>query len=240
MFPLMLSSKSSYYSLIQSTSPVVYWPCTELAGVVVKNRSSVKNAEGSYIGPTLGNTPSPGIGRAPYFDGVNDFVDLYTASLNTVFNGQLGSLMYWFKVSAIGDWTEGVVRNHLRLHANGTNFISIFKYIDPNTLVIWYVAANVFTAVVAQNCYNADWNMLACTWSRAADRFILYINGSPIGDPLGSLGTWAGTLDESEQCVFGASTDVPNDPWHGHLAHPTLWDKVLTPTQVQSLYNGGV
>ena len=99
----------NYAQRILSIAPnniVGYWPLDEHSGTTVTDKSRQGN-NGSYTGVTLNNAKGPDGRGIPFFDGTNDFGDIYSAALNSDFNGNEGAMMGWFKVQNSGVWTDG-------------------------------------------------------------------------------------------------------------------------------------
>ncbi len=122
--PLGYYLPSNYAHKVLATDQphlLAYWPLSEVAGSVAYDFSG--NARhGAYTGVTLGKT---GIGdgdTCPFFDGANDFVNIYSVSLRDAFNGAEGTAMIWAKVFNVGVWTDGAYRNTLHLHTDGSTY----------------------------------------------------------------------------------------------------------------------
>ena len=96
--------KATYMDKVLSYSPILYYPMNETAGATAVNAGTLGSAaDGAYTGVTLNNTTGPdGTNGAPYFDGVNDYLDGTTAALIAALSLQVGSVLIWLKVANAG------------------------------------------------------------------------------------------------------------------------------------------
>ena len=226
----------SYSERVLLTDPVAYWPLWERSGTVAE--CLVNSAQdGTYTGVTLANASIPVIGTvAPYFDGTNDYVDVYSATLAAAFSGVTGTVMAWAKVNAAAVWTDGTERGILRWSVNAANYIHLAKMAANNT-VRWLYRAGGVNSIVNNNALSTtDWMMIVMTWDAAADQMKAYYNGTQEGATQNGLGVWAGGLGVNTTLI-GANVNAPNAVWHGWLAHCAIWDKVIDASTIAELAN---
>src|SRR5580765_1867960 len=112
---------------IFGSSLIDYRRLNEGAGTALIDSSPKLHANGTLSGATWTAGAGPDGGYAPLFDGVNDYGDIYSAGLNADFNGQLLTLAMWFKVSAVGVWTDAANRVLLNLRVDVNNRLVITK-----------------------------------------------------------------------------------------------------------------
>lgn len=231
---LFYTPVASYAIKVLKTDPIAYWVQGEASGLVAVDQVDSPAQDGIYQGVTLGQ---PGIGdgnTAPRYDGVNDFTDIYSASLAAAFDATQGTLAIWARVAAVGDWTDGVIRVMVQLFVDGNNFVRIDKGAGNNTLEFIYRAG----AVTKQRNVNPVTDLifmhLAATWSASADEFRVYFNGAQSGATLNALGAWVGALANT-RCLIGANTQVPANVWDGYLAHCVVWDRPLSAPEIADL-----
>ena len=224
-----------YMQRVLATDPIAYWMQDEKQGLVSYDMVTARSdgaRNGAYTGPTLGQ-PGIGDGRtAPLYDGALDYADIYSVALNAAFNGQAVTIMAWIRVSAAGVWTDGNTRMVMRLRVDANNFMQIVKVVPNGTMNWQYVAGGVSKArTVATFAGRTEWIPVALTADRAADEVRAYADGIQAGATLVGLGVWAGNLDPVFT-LMGASTQVPNSPWDGWLAHGIVWDRALSPAEM--------
>jgi hypothetical protein len=215
----LFRSKCSYNNRIIASAPQVYFPLDEISGSVAKNWGSLGAAvNGAYVGVDLRNTPGPKGSQCPYFDGVNDYVNVYFAALAAAFNLALGSFMLWAKMAGSA-WTDGSYHFMPHLgHDGNQNYIRIIKSNSNNTMSWSIVAGGAGRTVTGSGNTDTGFFNVLLTWDVAADQAIVYKNGLIVGNTLTSLGTWSGAL-VSNLCTVGAQTTNPSFPFLGYLAH---------------------
>ena len=220
---------------IDYTNLIGYWPMNEASGATAVDRSSQGN-NGSYNGVTLANAAGPDAKPCPWFDGNDDYNDIYSAAFNADFDGQEGSISVWCKVNAAGIWTDGSIHYIARCHVDANNGLFLTKPAVNNRLQWIYEAGGTTEQNNLDAVSTTDWFHLAMTWSLSAGvngEVNYYYNGS--AEPTDTnLGTWAGNLDNSATMIGNQSAGSPNT-WHGWLAHPAIWKTPLTSAQIEKL-----
>jgi hypothetical protein len=234
LFGLMGGIYSEKVRNIQPANLNAYWPLWETAGAVADNLEGTAARDGAYSNVTLGQT---GIGdgyTCPSFNGVTSYVNIYSASLNGVWNGGLFTISAWVRVGGAGVWTDGVVREAFHIGANTTtNLVQIRKDNAANTLRCQYRAGGVIKTV-DHTISSTDWIHVLCTVSAAADEFRFFVAGSQVGLTQNGLGVWVGALGANVNCI-GSQTTAPVSLFSGYLAHVAIWNAVLTPAERASL-----
>ncbi len=223
----------TYINRVVATAPLVYFPLNEASGTAAINRGTLGTpANGTYTGVDLANLAGP---KAPflhpYFDGVNDYVNIMSAALDAGYNGQLGTVACWYKMNDMTLWTDGLYRWFIRFDRGAAlNKIQLLKR-DVNNMIFWnYVANGVDNSVTDIAHADTSWHFMVMTWSLAADQMKAYLDGTQIGGIITGLGTWpAGNLDHAN---IGVQYLTPTFPHKGWLAHAALWNRVLSPTEI--------
>ncbi len=237
---IMMGGGNAYQKYIIATSPIAYWPLNEISGAVAVNYGTLGTAaNGSYTAVTLAQTPAPGGGLAPSFDGATSLCEIDSVALSGAFSGLLCTISIWFRVSGVGVWTDGTADAAITLLADMNNYVQIVNPGVPNNSII---AANVMGgAAGSENIpgfVGAGWYMFTMTYSDAADEGKSFVNGVQAGGTH-AIGTWVGALAGTNTCI-GSESNAGSNFWNGYLAHATIWSKVLTPTEILALYNGGL
>ena len=236
MGSLLLLNSRRYYRRVLATRPIAYWPQWEGAGAVAYDLSG--NARnGAYTGVDLGQV-GIGDGRVcPWYDGANDYNNVYSAGLAGAFNGAEGSVMVWARVNAAAVWTDGAIRRALHLQADGTNRIYLARSSTNNQFDLVYIAGGTTKQVNMAGLSTVGWMCLALTWNLAAGvngEMKAYAQGAQVGTTQTALGTWAGAL-AATLCCIGATSTTPTNVWQGWVAHACIWDRALAPAEVLSL-----
>jgi len=223
---------------IFGASLIAYWPLWEASGAVADNYEGTAARDGAYTGVTLGQT-GVGDGRTcPLFDGSNDYVNIYTASLAAAFNGAAGTVSIWAKVANVGVWTDGAARYMVELGNGSTARVAILKNTTNNALTTRYIAGGVTKSHNIGSLSSTSWIHWALTWDKnagASGEFKLFQNGSQVGGTQTGLGVWDGSLTDQSTNIGIFDYSPINAPWNGWLAHCAIGNTALTPAQIAQL-----
>jgi hypothetical protein len=229
---ILKPGKRPYYKKIIrmfGSSLIAYWPLWESNGSVATDISG--NARpGAYTGVDFGY---PGIGdgkRSPYFDGANDYALIYSASLASAFNGAEGSILMWLKMFDATIWTDGLNHEFIRLYADDNNRFEARKHASAAILRIDYTAGGTLLTCNTPAQTSVAWFPVAITWSKAADEYKCFLNGSQFDTTKNGLGTWAGSLTNISK--IGAQSDTPTSVWNGWISHTLLLNRAATPAEI--------
>ncbi len=234
---LLGGNKVNYTQIVQQTAPanlLAYWPMAETSGSIALDASG-NGRNGAYTGVTLG---AGGIGdgqTSASFDGTTSFNNIYSTSLNAVFNGQELTLSVWARVSAAGAWTDATARRIFKLRVDGNNYVEMYKSNTNNLLEIDYLAGGTVKAVTSTLLGGVTaWFHMAVTITKSGDALKFYLNGAQIGATQTGLGTYVGVLG-STLCCVGAGGTTPVNVWSGLLAHAAVWNTPLSAAQIAVL-----
>ncbi len=229
------SQEAAYVAKVLALNPIAYWVLGEHSPLTTAICQIDKNQNGTHSGVTLGNS---GIGDGqvcPFYDPAGPGrTDLQTAAFVANFDGQVGTLSFWGKVSAAGVWTDGTQRLVFIVYVDGNNFLQVNRTPVNGDLEYVYTANGTTERVTLNGLSTTDWMHLAMTWDLGAGvngEFKAFYNGAQAGATQTGLGTWAG----APVAVFVGVGALVNFPWSGYAAHVALWDSALTPGQVASL-----
>ena len=232
--------KSSYTQRLKAifgSSLIAYFPLWEPSGTVVTDIGGASR-HGTYgagaAAPTLAQ-PGALNGTCPSFDG-GDYASVFTTGLRDAFNGSLGTLMAWVKLTEAA-YTELSYRKVTRITLNTSNRVEIeHSGSNTDTMTFTYRAGGTSkSATLAQiSSLWAGWLHLAITWNHDSDRVRGFVNGVQVGADLTGLGDW--TASPLTSAIIGASSNVPAEPWLGWLQHLAIGNTELTPTQVSLVY----
>ncbi len=228
-----LSSYATKLLAIESANLLAYWPLQEGSGAVADNLQGNADRDGAYTGVDLGQA---GIGdgwTSPYFDGVNDVVDVYSASLASAFSGAEGTMSCWWKVLDASIWTDGSYHYIFSLSVDASNFARVLKSSINGRLSSDYRAGGTWTNYNWGSRSDTDWVHWAIVWSKAGDYVNHFLAGSKQSGS--GLGVWAGSLHQNT-CGIGSQQGVSAVlPWNGWIAHAAVWDKPLSDAQIAQL-----
>ena len=183
----------------------------------------------AITGWDLANAAGPDGKPTIYADGVNDYGDWYSASLNTALNKGEFTLGIWVKVNSAAIWTNGLAHYAADLEANSSNYIRLQKTTTNSYLEWVYKAGGTTKFGDITPMSTTDWYFTALSVSRSAGangemKTFGAIKGAAlaqIGATVTGLGTWSGDLAEN-YTLIGAISKTPTLPWYGWLAYPML------------------
>ena len=232
-----VAALGGYHRKVLATSIanlIGYWKMDERLGTVSFDGSPEGN-DGAYTGVALGAT-GIGDGRpAPTFDGTNDFNNIYSAALNTDFDGTEGTVMIWGRVSGSGVWTDANVRELVHL-ADGSNADRIImERSATNNQLSWiFDVGATLLSVGLGSLSTLGFFHMALTWSDSGDEVIAYYNGAQTGTTQTGVPTWTSDLGSTRTCIGARLTSAVN-VWDGELAHCALWNTPLSAAQISNL-----
>lgn len=224
---------TTYADLVRSIAPanlIQYLPMNETSGTTANDLSG-GGRNGGYSGVTLAVDTFKGMPVASW-DGTNDFVTTYSASLNSAFNNAEGTAVLWCRVSGAGVWTDGAARVPFYVGTDASNRVGCQKTAAADTILFLYNAGGTLESANIVIGPTTDWFHIAISWSKAADEVKFYVNGVQSGSTLTTLGTWSGAL-VTDFCRVGSLST--SSIWSGNLAHWALWTTPLTPAQIATL-----
>lgn len=205
----------------------------EASGTTAADASG-NSRTGAYSGVTLGQ---PGMGdgnTCPTFDGTEDFVNWYTASLRSAFPGKEGGLICWVKISA-AVWAEETTRYIARFYVDDPNLLYMSKPNVVDGLQFRYTAGGTAKTVTTY-AYggNENWMCIVMTWSDAGDVLNIYVNGELAGTASG-IGTWSG-LPGSGNMAIGAYSTAATFSFLGSVANCSLINRLITAPEAASVW----
>lgn len=167
-----------------------------------------------------------------YFD--TGVANLLTAEYASSFNGVVGTLSLWIKVSDIAEWTDSTSRFLFYTSVDGTNIIFIRKSTVDNTITFGYAAGGT-TSIDYGGLSSTDFIHLVFVWDTSGtNTMTAYVNSVPAASTPALPGVFTGIPVTAR---VGASNLIAANPFLGNICHVALWDIALTATQVENLYN---
>lgn len=234
---LLMGRGKTYADKVLGYDPIAYWPLWETSGITAQ--CLVNPAQnGTATGVTWGQT-GIGDGRtAALFDGINDYVNIYTATLAAAFNGTTGGIHLWAKVSGAGVWTDSAFRYMLTLQDDGDNYIRLFKSSTNNTVSFQYKAGGTAESE-NDNSFagRAGWIPFGMSWDKSAgvDGEVKYFaDGVQTGATDTGLGNWVGPIINTTTNI-GCYASTPDNLWDGYIAHVAVFDYAPAPGEFAAL-----
>jgi hypothetical protein len=215
---------------------VGYRQLAETSGATAYDSSGQGN-NGVYNGASLAHLAAPPRlgGMAPFFDGVNDNVNLYSAAFAADVNLQKGTIGIWVKVANAGVWTDGQTRAMLSM-GNGSYYVTLRKNSTSNQ-VMWLITLSLGIKNLAAAFSSTDWFHMAVTYDSVANEYKCYLNGAQSGATQTGAGQLTGLQDG--RC-YVAMRLSGGEPFHGWLCHETTLNRAATAAELLQQYSWGV
>lgn len=204
-----------------------YWPLTETSGAVATELSG-NAANGTAYGVTWADAAGPGanMGRAPSFDGLNDYIDIFSAALaaNVDSDGAL-TISLWCKHPA-GTWTQDQARVQVDLFKSATERAGIWK----GAAATGYDLLVLYTSGATASAFDTT----STNWIHLAGVF----NGT-------SVTLWADGIAKTPAAYTGTSYTITAAAigrygsggyfaW-GHIGHVALFARALSEAEIITL-----
>ncbi len=207
-------------------NPVAYWPLDETSGTIAHDSSG-----NGYNGTLVNMNPATDwvtgkIGGALDFDGADDYIDIGT-SLSLITNF---TISVWVKPTSVGINQQVISKGK-----NGPKTQWELKTASNNGDVVFQRRDAGYVGVQSQQQLSAGtWVHLASSYDGSEWR--IYWNGV-----LDSTATGPGPAETTSRLFIGALDDKGNAKqfWHGLIDDVRIYDRVLTPAEIQVLYNMG-
>lgn len=233
----------TYFDMITqdyASGLVALWQLKETSGTTATD-ASPNALNGTYGGGfTLNAALAPVDGyNAPSFDGSTGRVNIYSAGLNTNFNGAENTTLVWGQVNGSADWTDGSQHQLLCIRVDVNNRLELRKTTTNNQLSAIVVSGATTKQVTSTANTPTTWFMFSMTNSKAADQLKAYYNGVQLGSTQTGLGVWAGAL-ASANCAIAATSSSGSNSWKGNIYGVAVWSTILTAADMARIYAGDV
>lgn len=217
-----ITAAAAYDTRVLATNPLRYNKLNETSGTAIVD-SSGNGYTGTYTGVDLANTDSPFLpDKATFWDGTNDYGNLYSAAFATAFNLDEGCVLLWVKMNALAVWTDGTQRRPITIQRDVNNLVRVLRTAGiNNNLAFTRVANGVTTTINVGSLSYTDWFSVLLSWSIAGNSLKVYINGVEVGS--GVAGAALGSGLSSTETVLGAASTVPANVHHGWLSRSAIW-----------------
>jgi hypothetical protein len=231
--PRAASGISAYAQAVIATNPIAYWIMGETAGSTAACQMNALN-NGTYTGVTLNNTTGPdGVTGAPFFDGINDMLNVKTANFIGNWDPDEHTVMIWAKVYNAGVWTDGATRIMWQIVQDGSNYSQCRNPSAPASRMTGYEIWNGGSARTKTSMSDTDWMHIVSRRSKSASNYKFFYNGASWGS--GNDNPNAGATGLTKALIGVQTPSPPTNVWHGWLAHAAVWDSALSDATILSL-----
>ena len=244
-----LAVSEVYAAKVLRYAPFAYWRMNEGSGTSLSDISG-NGYNTTATGITWDANEGPDSNSAPYFDGVNDYIDMSDGGGNSIladFPRTDGSVLVWVRVGP-GALVDGTIRVVVRMNGAGSGSgnprVSVQKS-SVNNRVRFFWEFQLGTTIGVgdySNQSNYGWFPVGLTWS-STSQFARHYIGSM--NPPGHFGTyitgWSAPFQATmASFIAGATDSTPNSPFDGWIRDMVLFDFEATPGQMRDLMTWGV
>jgi len=209
---------------------VSYWKLNENAA-----NTDVDDSHGASDGTASTNTNNLSvagkISTAFEFNGSTEYVEFGDNAAFSIDNTSGLSFNFWAKSAVVGAGNRALSKG-----SANPNF-EYEMYYTSNT-VMCYIFTNAGGTIAnygsAGNiASDTGWRMVTVTMNDSLNELRVYINGTEVGNDT----TWsAAAVGAAHPLEIGRRG---TGYWAGIMDELGVWNRVLTPTEITSLYNGG-
>lgn len=159
----------------------------------------------------------------------NDVPQISSAIADTL--RTVGSVSLWYKTSGFDQTQFGTGNTYYLFSASGEGLALVMDSLG--NLDFWIGAVNVVITNGALGVNRNSWTHLGATWDITNDVYKVYINGALIT----SSGTLASAWVAGSPIFIGTRSTLTNH-WYcnGRIKHFTLWNTILSDTDMQTAY----
>lgn len=225
---------AGYSQMVRNLEPVAYWRLGESSGSIAADE--MENHDGRYrnhvsLGETGAINGDPD--SAAGFDGVNDYVDAGTFEVS----GRNLTILLWLRQDDTG-WGPMDRRAIIKAGGRGGNDISwsigSYRFFFSSRLrfTLQTSSHGTETLSASANLLPLQWTFVAATYD--GSRMRLYQSAQQV-----AIGTKRGPIrGPSDGDVWiGACPPNSSNAWLGGIDEVAVFDKVLTPEQIDEIYH---
>jgi len=229
LLPVLMGRGAKYYQKVLSIQPanlIAFWRLNETSGTAAVD-SSPEGNNGTYTGVDLANAAGPDGVLVPYWDGVNDYINIDSAGLDADFDDTECTLSVWVKPV---NWNDGANHQIIEIQNNVPQRLTIAKTSTADKVEFRWFGGNLDVAGIT-NATNA-WMHFAITRSEAANEVKLWVNGAQVSTTKVSGSATGVSISLG---LIGAYITTPAAVWKGWIANVALWKVALTPAEILAL-----
>ena len=216
---------TSYMEKVRRTASsalIGYWPLNENDGTTAWDWGKAGGRNGTSSGVIPADKFLYGLDGGPVykFDGSASYVSVAVSALLAAFSGAEGTFSIWAYMLNWADSAEGKLFQ--AQDAAIDDYVYLNKYTD-NKVYLAREANGGGVVGTSVAVTGSGWKHILGVWSETGDYTRLYIDGSLVGTPGSSIGTYVSAPTFMD---IGAGS-AHGTPWDGWLQHPALWNIAL-------------
>lgn len=240
--PAFLGGRGNAFN---DTGLKAYWKFNEASGNIINvSESAADLGSAADLSVTGATYSQPGIiGNSLLFDGVNDFCQAGSSlsQFNFMHNTTaIFTLIMWYKLGASPPSTQRGFFGTMGLSSSQTGICMAIT----TSRELHFICGDGTTPAVLDHSgvifpNDTNWHMLMVKWDYAhATNNLMYSVDNGSVTTVTKANATASTGDATSALQIGRSTDPTW--WSGNIDETSLWNRLLTASEITTLYNGGV
>jgi hypothetical protein len=219
------------------------WPLVDITAGTTVHAFVNGSRDGTLAGWDLQNAEGPLYqgGSAPLSGDAGDYGNILSASLSSIFDGDVGSVLCAVKVSNADVWTDGTVRLILRLWNDADNRVQLYRH-DTNNKLYFYREADGTGWGIWPTLSSVRWLWLGMSWdvnAGASGELKAFINGEQVDDIKTNIDNFVGTCDTYS--VIGAPFPGHDTTFDGWLAFVAVtFGSTWSPAQFEAMHEAAL
>ncbi len=231
-------SPVEYFTRVREQfDPIVHYRLNETSGTIANDNSG--NGLNVVIDSATLNKPGIGDGfTSMEFDGVSDFINIFSTPLESLWTPAETTIIIWVKHD---NWTtlnseRALVIAGLDVAGNIIDFQ--LTGVAGEFRVRRQVSGGANLSITQTGISGTDWHMAALTVSESNTLGRFYWDGVQVGGDI-SIGTWEATDLNNTLTIIGSQNTTPtaNRLWVGNLAHGMIFNGAFTKTNIADLFS---
>lgn len=231
--PANIARAGTYADKILALNPIAYWKLDETSGTTAYD-SSGNHYDGTYYGVTLDQIDGPGstMGRAGLWDGINDYVNVFSAPLASAIDTDHYTVVLWFRAASADMWGTGYHLLFDMVRSANNHYSNIANFNDANHLSVRRYAGTIQSEGFSENRVG-EWIFAAITVDVSANKLYGYRD-----DDQSSVSSATGTFETITSADIGGRATLYGSP--AYIQHVAYYNYALNQTTLNDLSNPNI
>ena len=234
------------FTEVDASDALIWLPCVSQyndgSNQVTENIGSLGGTVTSGDGSTVNTFPAQVNPSGFNYDGVNTYLNAGSnSSIANIFDGG-GSFTVWIKVDSVGESSFPRIIDKVQWAVIVTNPDASNTFLEARFDQAFSVSAGSWSENTTRNIQIGKWIHIAVVYDNTlgANVPVVYVNGRSIVMSTDTVpGSDSRTSDSSNSLIIGDRSSTFGRAFDGVISKLSLWDNMLTATQVNYLYEKG-
>jgi len=220
-------------STLLKTDLVSCWEFDETTGSIAYDAHG--SNDGTNVGATVNQTSVGNLGKCYTFNGTTNYVNV--GSDSALDNLAQKSLSVWININGGGESNAGRY-----FDKGGTSGWLFFGGYQTVSFIHGFSSNRVYGITNTGVISTTGWYHLVLTYDNSSltNVPLLYINGVLTGWASGTYESPSGTPNDDSSYVITLGNNIAtNRAFKGLMDQPTIWNRILTSSEITEIYNSG-